>query len=320
MRHRRFRQFKNDAIQQPADDLPANRPRLRIFQLVFQIVAHARAQLLQIFRVVFFGERVVNRRRNLFLHLDQLNLKHALFARELFRHEVGGKIHVDRALVTRLRADKLFGEPGDERVRRGIHPEILLLRQTLCRRRGFGDGLAVARAGVIHHRDVARLQFARDGFKFQMLLRQQSQRALDVRLRDGFDFAFGGQPFVFRQIKFRRGLDGRGELQILPATELDFLDVRVADHGDFLFFERLAVMVADELAFDLVLDVRLVFFEHEGARRLARTEARQRGLFLEILRDGLEDFIHGLRVQFHPQQFFARGQIFNSDVHSKIVG
>ena len=34
-----------------------------------------------------------------------------------------------------------------------VHPEIFLLRQPLRRRRGVGDGLAVARAGVIHHRD-----------------------------------------------------------------------------------------------------------------------------------------------------------------------
>jgi hypothetical protein len=90
----------------------------------------------------------------------------------------------------------------------------------------------------------------------------------------------------------------------------------VADDGDFLFVERLAVIVADELALGLVLDVRLVFFGDHVARRLAGTEAGQRGLLLEILRDGVKDFVHGLRVHFHPQQFFARRQIFNGDVHN----
>ena len=64
----------------------------------------------------------------------------------------------------------------------------------------------------------------------------------------------------------------------------------------------------------------LVFFDHHGARRLAGTEPRQRGLLLEILRDGIKDFVHGLRVQFHPQQFLARRQIFNGYVHSKYIG
>ena len=216
-----------------------------------------------------------------------------------------------------LAPSELVGKAGDERIRRGVHPEILLLGQALRGRRGVGDGLAVAGAGVIDHRDVARLQFARDGFKIHVLLRQQPQRAFHVRVGDGLDFAFGGQALVFRQLKFRRGLDRRGELQVLPAAKLDFLDVRVADDVDFFLLERLAVSVADELALDLVLDVRLVFLEHEGARRLARTEAGQRGLLLEILRYGVKGLIHGLRVQFHPQQFLARRQIFNGDIHNK---
>ena len=58
------------------------------------------------------------------------------------------------------------------------------------------------------------------------------------------------------------------------------------------------------------------FLRTSVARRLAGAEAGQRRLLLEILRDGIKGFVHGLRVQFHPQQFFARGQIFNGDVHN----
>jgi hypothetical protein len=29
-------------------------------------------------------------------------------------------------------------------------------------------------------------------------------------------------------------------------------------------------------------------------------------------------FVHGLRVHFHAEEFFARRQIFNGDVHNKI--
>jgi hypothetical protein len=101
-----------------------------------------------------------------------------------------------------------------------------------------------------------------------------------------------------------------------PAAKLDFLDVRIADGGDFFLVHRLAVRIADELAFDLSLDVGLVFFEHEVARRLAGTEARQRGLLLKVLGDGVKGLVHGLRVHFHPQQFLARGQIFDGDVHN----
>ena len=139
------------------------------------------AELRQVFRAVFFGERVVNRRQDFFLHLDDFNFVNALFARELLGHEVGGEIHVHRALVARLRADELIGKTGNERVRRGVHPEIFLLGQAFGRRRGVGDGLAVARAGVIHHRHVAQAQFARDRLKFDVLLREQFQGALHVR-------------------------------------------------------------------------------------------------------------------------------------------
>ena len=117
MRHRRFRQVKIHPVQQPADNLAANRLGLRIFQFVFQIEAHARAELLQVFRAVFFRERVVHRRQNFFLHLDDFDFKNALLARKFLRHEIGGKIHVDRALVARLGADELLGKTGDEGVR-----------------------------------------------------------------------------------------------------------------------------------------------------------------------------------------------------------
>ena len=151
-----------------------------------------------------------------------------------------------------------------------------------------------------------------------MLLGEQFDGAIHVRCGDRFRLAFGRQALVFGQLKFRRGLDGGGELQRLAAAKLDFLDVRRADHGDFFLVQRLAVRIADELAFDLVLDVRLVFFEHHGAGRLAGTEPGQRRLFLKVLRDRVKSFVHGLRVHFHPQQFFARSQIFDGDIHNNL--
>ena len=117
-------------------------------------------------------------------------------------------------------------------------------------------------------------------------------------------------------MKFRRSLDGRSELQNLSASELDFLDVGLADGGDFFLVERLAVILTDELALGLVLDVGLVFFGDHVARRLAGAEAGQRGLLLIILGDGIKDFVHGLRVHFHAEEFFARCQIFNGDIHN----
>jgi len=38
--------------------------------------------------------------------------------------------------------------------------------------------------------------------------------------------------------------------------------------------------------------------------------------FLKVFRDSVESFVHSLRVHFHPQQFFARSQIFDSDIHN----
>ena len=153
------------------------------------------------------------------------------------------------------------------------------------------------------------------GLELRVLPPEQFHRALHVRVGDGLGLAFDPQSFVIGHLKFRRGLDGGGKLQRLAAAKLDFLDVRVADHGDFLFVHRLAIRIADELALGLGLDVGLVFFGHQLARRLARAEPGQRRLFLEILRDGVKGFVHGLRVHFHPHQFFARGQIFNGDIH-----
>ena len=129
LRDRRFRQIKIHAVEQPADDLCANGLGLRIFQLILQVSPHAGAQLLQVFRVVLFGERVVHRRQNFFLYLNDFNFKNALFAREFLRHEIGREIHADRALVARLGAAELLGKTGQERLRPDVHPEIFLLRQ-----------------------------------------------------------------------------------------------------------------------------------------------------------------------------------------------
>ena len=101
---------------------------------------------------------------------------------------------------------------------------------------------------------------------------------------------------------------------------MNFFNIGIADDGKLLFLNRLAVGVADELALGFILDFRLVFFGDHVARSLARTEARQRRLLLDVLRDGVKRRVHGGGVQFHPQQFFARGQIFNRYVHSKIKG
>ena len=135
-----------------------------------------------------------------------------------------------------------------------------MLGQTLCRPRSVCNRLPVARAGVIDYGDVAQSQLACDRIKFRVLLRQHFERAFHIHIHDGFVFAFDGQAFVFRQLKFRRGFNRRGKLQIFPATELDFLNVRIANDGDFFLVQRLAIGIADEFAFDLVFDVQLVLF------------------------------------------------------------
>ena len=168
------------------------------------------------------------------------------------------------------------------------------------------------------HRNVAGVQLALDFGVLDLLLAQQVERAFHIRFRDAFRLAGDGQALVFRQRKFRIGLDGRGELQRLAAAKLDFFDVGVAEDVNFLFLHRLAIGIADELAFDLVLDVLLIFLEDQLDRRFAGAEAGEIRLLLKVLRRGREGFVHRLRVHFHSHQFFARGQIFNRNVHKNL--
>ena len=93
------------------------------------------------------------------------------------------------------------------------------------------------------------------------------------------------------------------------------VDIGVAEHIEFIFFERLAVGVGGELAFDLFVDVLPVLLDDHVARRLAGTEAGKRGLFLIILGDGRKGFVHLLRLDFDAHEFFARSQIFYGYVH-----
>ena len=159
------------------------------------------------------------------------------------------------------------------------------------------------------------MRLARHRLEFRVLPPQQIQRPLHIGVGDGLGFVPDPQSLVLGHLKFRRGLNGRGELQRLAAAKLDFLDVRITHHGEFLFVERLAIRFADELALGFRQDVGLVFPGHQVARRLAGAETRQRRLLLKILRDRREDLVHGLRVHFHPHQFFARGQLLYGHVH-----
>ena len=133
-----------------------------------------------------------------------------------------------------------------------VDPEILLLRQSLRGRRDLRDRLALDRAGEIHHRHVARRRRTFHRLEIRLARAQQFHRALHVRVRHRRRFAFRRQALVFRQLKLRRRLHRRRELQRLSPAELDFLDVRIAHHFQLLFIHRLAIRVGDQFLFDLV--------------------------------------------------------------------
>ena len=199
----------------------------------------------------------------------------------------------------------------------GFHPEMLLLGQPFGGGRDFGDRLALAGAGVIDHGDVAGLDRALDLLKLTRCSRSRfSARSTSASVTT-CSSRLDEQALVFGQLELRRRLDRGGKLQRLPAAELDLLDVGVAQHVQFLLLDRLPVGLGDELALGLLLNVLLVFPQHHLARRFARPKPRQVGLAPKILRHGLEGFIHLLRLDFHPHELLARGQILYRHIHKQ---
>ena len=93
----------------------------------------------------------------------------------------------------------------------------------------------------------------------------------------------------------------------LAATELNLLDVGLAQDIQLLLLHRLAVSLGHELALDLVLDVALVFAEDHFAGRLSRAKSRQAGLLPEVVRDGIKSFIHLRGLDFDAHELLARG-------------
>ena len=88
-------------------------------------------------------------------------------------------------------------QTGDEVFGVDVHPEIFLLRQTLSPSARFPSSVSLAGAGVIHDRDVAHFQFARDRLEFDVpLWRSNFSARFHVLVRDLFGFAFDCQTFL----------------------------------------------------------------------------------------------------------------------------
>ena len=183
--------------------------------------------------------------------------------------------------------------------------------------REFSNRLALAGPGVVDHGDVAALDRPLDLVEAHPLLAQQVERPLDIRIGHAAQLALNRQALVVGQFELGGGLDGGRELQRLAAVELNLLDVRLAQHIEFLLLDRLAVGLGDELALGLVLDLLLVFPQHHLARRFARPKAGQAGLAAEVLHDCFEGFIHLLRFNFHPHELLTRGQTLYCYIHKQ---
>ena len=176
LRDRRFRQIKIHRVQQRADELAANRPWPANISIRFpDRGARRRGAFPDSPRRIFSPTRRPPAAKP-FPSPRRLRLQTRPFCpASSFVTKSAGKSTFTVRLSPAFAPMSWSAKPGMNAVRRGVHPEIFLLRQPLRRRRGFGDRLAVARAGVIHHRDVAGLQLARDRLKLRVLLRQQIQ-------------------------------------------------------------------------------------------------------------------------------------------------
>ena len=93
----------------------------------------------------------------------------------------------------------------------------------------------------------------------------------------------------------------------LTFGELDFFDVRVADHFELLVLDSLLVGLGNELALDLVGNVLLIAFDDHVARGFARAKAGEGGFALKVFGHGFEGRVDGRRVHFEANQLFAGG-------------
>ena len=104
-------------------------------------------------------------------------------------------------------------------------------------------------------------------------------------------------------------------MQCLAVVKLNLLDVGVTEHIQFVLFDPLPIGLADELAFDLLVDVLGVLLEDHGFGRLARPEAGHLGVADKILRDRHEGLIDCFGIDFEAHQLLARRQSFHRYIH-----
>ena len=87
----------------------------------------------------------------------------------------------------------------------------------------------------------------------------------------------------------------------LAFGELDFLDVRLADHSELLFGNGLPIRFRQQFALHLVVNVRAKRFHDQVHRRFSGPETRKPGLLLHFMRHLVERGLHRWHVHFHPQ-------------------
>jgi hypothetical protein len=95
---------------------------------------------------------------------------------------------------------------------------------------------------------------------------------VNLLLGDGLLLDLDGDALVLWQLELRRHVNRDGEGRAGRGREEHGADVHDVNRGDFFLFERLAVELADEGAFDLLVNVRAVVAFDDGAWRLSRAE------------------------------------------------
>ncbi len=211
----------------------------------------------------------------------------------------------------------MFAETRNESVGTNFNPESLLRGEAPSRGRDIGDRLAFASARVVDDGDIRCLGGALHLVENRFLPAQKIQRLNDIGIGHAFGFDLHRDTLVLRQFKFRSGLNGGGELQRLAAAELDFLDVRVAEHIELLFIHGFLVRVRDQLALGFVENFLLILAQHHLPRGFTRAEARQIRLPLKIFRRVINGFIDLLNIDFEADQLFAWRQIFYGNIHKE---
>src|SRR5215218_5740759 len=253
-----------------------------------QPLADVLAQLVERVEAGLGRELVVDRRQLLRLDLLDGHRELRVVAGELLRAVVIRERDLDGAFVARGRARELLLEAGHEPAGAELDHLVAAI--------AAGERLAVERALVIHHDEVARLGRALDGLEPAGALAQRLDPRLDLLVGGGRLALADLEALVVAELRLGPHADLDRERQRLAvAGQLAHVEPRLADWDDRGGVDRRRVPGADRVAHRLVEDdLAADALDHDGRGRLAGAEAGHAHAASERarrLRDALLDLL-----------------------------